>query len=263
MLVAAGIGTNWYLTRNHAEADPYWTQADNASKTVIDHGQWQQVLDDYLVVDSSGINLFDYEGLAYDESGVLDHYLAGLAKVDPGKLGRSEQMSFWINLYNALTVRLIARNFPVDSITSLGDSVTSKGPWDDLAIEINQRSLSLNDIEHKILRPIFDDHRVHFAVNCASIGCPNLAPVVFTAGNIETLLTDSASGYLSHPRALRFDGDQLHLSSLFKWYQQDFGDDFQSTLKTLAQYAPEELRERLINHRGDASYAYDWSLNSL
>ncbi len=263
LLVLIIVGTSWYVTRNGAQADLYWDQSDATNVEKIDHTLWQSILDDYLVEDQSGINLFDYEGLAYDGNKTLVEYLDKMNQVDPLKLSLPEQMSYWINLYNALTIQVIVENYPVDTIQELGNSIASKGPWDDPAIQINGRQLSLNDIEHRILRPIFGDYRIHFAVNCASTGCPNLATTAYGADNIEPLLTRSAKEYLAHPRGLRFDGQTLHLSSLFKWYQDDFGDDFESMLQTLSRFTSKDISDRLQNHVSETVYYYDWSLNQL
>jgi hypothetical protein len=263
LVILIVVGVNWHLTRKGTEADQYWNQFDATSMEKIDHSLWQLILDDYLVEDQSGINLFDYEGLAYDDNKSLVQYLEKMSQIDPRKFSLSEQMSYWINLYNGLTIQVIVENYPIDTINSLGGSIVNKGPWDDPVIQINGRELTLNDIEHRILRPIFGDYRIHFAVNCASIGCPNLASTAYSADNIDALLTRSAKEYLTHPRGLRFDGQTLHLSSLFEWYQDDFGNDFESMLKTLSQHTAKDISNRLQNHTGEPSYYYDWSLNQL
>ncbi len=235
---------------------------DAGSDAQVDHAGWQQLLDDYLVVETeSGVNLFDYEGLLDDGYESLDEYIAMLAAIDPLTLNRSTQKAFWINLYNALTVQLILRNYPVSSITTLGSNVTRFGPWDDQAVAINGIDLSLNDIEHRIIRPLYDDYRIHFAVNCASIGCPDLAPVAFDAATLDTQLDEAAADFMEHKRAARFDGDTLYLSSLFKWYAGDFGQNLPQVLATLSQHLPEPAAQRLTSATGLPKYEYDWSLN--
>ena len=250
---------------SHAQADKltqYFDASNENNQSKIDHSQWQLILDDYLIGDhSSGVNRLDYEGIA-DDSEALNAYIQSLAARDPREFNKREQMAYWINLYNALTVLLVSDNYPVDSITTLGETENAFGPWDDPITTVADKSLTLNNIEHTILRPIWKDHRIHFAVNCASIGCPNIQSEAFTADNLDTLLTDAANEYLSHPRALRFDGDNLILSSIFDWYGGDFGGDQQARLKTLGRYTDKATRDRLKNYSGPISFEYDWGINS-
>ena len=160
----------------------------------------------------------------------MNNYIEQLAGIDPRAYRRIEQKAYWINLYNALTVKLIVDHYPVGSITTLGKTLGAFGPWDDHLITLAGQTLSLNDIEHRILRPLWKDPRIHFAVNCASYGCPDLQDIAFTAENIETLLNKAATDYLSHPRGAHFDGDELVLSSIFDWYAEDFGANQQEVL---------------------------------
>jgi len=256
------MGLDWFSSGPKSEVEPYWDVSDNTSITQVDHQLWQQLLDDYLVEDDSGINLVDYEGVQEDAE-VLQRYIDSLAAIDPRTLNPSEQMSFWINLYNALTVQVVAKSYPVDSIKDLGDSLFSSGPWDDDVVTITGRLLTLNDIEHRILRPVFKDYRIHFAVNCASIGCPNLASSAYTADNLEELLNQGARSYLSHERGVGLVDGALRLSSLFKWYRDDFGNTESEMLKTLGKYLDEDLREDFIRYNGEIEYHYDWFLNDL
>ena len=246
-----------------AKLDPFWKRFDETSARKVDHSLWQAVLDDYLVQHTSGVNLIDYEGLQIDADPRLDRYIDLLSDIDPRELNRPEQMSYWINLYNALTVRLVVQNYPVDSITELGESLFSRGPWDDDIVEVAGRTLTLNDIEHRILRPVFEDHRVHFAVNCASIGCPNLNAEAFTGDQLEQQLLQTANAYLNHPRGLAFEGEKLLLSSIFQWFSSDFGEDEAQTLQTLAQYVDPTVAARLRQFSGETEYRYDWALNDL
>lgn len=127
---------------------------------------------------------------------------------------------------------------------------------------IDGETLTLNDIEHRILRPLYGDPRVHFAVNCASLGCPNLAPEAYTAENLEALYESGARAFINHHRGVEPQGGKLRLSSMFSWFKEDFGEDRQAVLIWLSQYAESELAETLRNWRGPVRYDYDWSLNS-
>lgn len=248
--------------RNKSELDTRWAASVENNTDIFDHSIWQTILDDYLVSDTdSGVNLFDYSGLIDDGREPLDQYLDELTSADPLLLNRAEQKAYWINLYNAVTVAVILDNYPLVSITDIGGKVGSFGPWDNDAVELNGITLSLNDIEHRIIRPLYNDYRIHFAVNCASIGCPNLATEAFTSENMEELLDTAAAEYVGHPRGVTVNGSQLLLSSLFEWYASDFGSDQKQVLETLAKHADPETKDAMLKFSADADYYYDWSLN--
>ena len=248
------------------DADPDDLAAQFRASTVdgpsIDHGDWQQVLNDYLITRYAGLNRVDYAGLAADGTEQLDRYLAAMSAIDPEMHPADEQMAYWINVYNALTVRLIVEDWPVESILELGDSALARGPWGDPAITVNGRTLSLDDIEHRILRVVWQDPRIHFAVNCASVGCPDLQPIVFTGANLESQLRLGARNYLASPRGVVREGDALLVSSLFQWYADDFGNSPEAVLAQLAEFADPDTAALLRSHDGPLRYAYDWALNA-
>ncbi len=261
------ISFSLYISRSTSsvqESDPFWNTSNEKSTQQIDHQAWQVILDNYLLEDeASGINRFDYGEIDAEDRRLLEAYLKTMQGIDPREYASFEQAAYWINLYNALTIKLIADNYPVQSITKLGQSLASFGPWDDPAAMIAGRSVSLNDIEHRILRPIWGDARIHFAVNCASLGCPNLQPDVFSSNNLEALLNKGATEYLSHPRGLRFENGTLVLSEIFKWYSEDFGDSEEAILKHLGNYVPSTVKTKLLDYKANINYEYDWSLNDL
>lgn len=264
VLVAGAAGYYVYQLNNNtgADLDQRWAAFSDTSQVTVDHEDWQVLLDDYLVSDTdSGVNLFDYAGLIDDGREPLDDYVAQLESVDPLELDKLEQKAYWINLYNALTVQLIVDNYPTQSITKLGQNALEFGPWNEVSTTINGIDLSLNAIEHNIIRPLYDDYRIHFAVNCASIGCPNLATEVFTAESLDEQLDQAAAEYLTHPRGIRFDGDQLLLSSLFDWYATDFGSTQSEVLATLGKHVASDTRDALARFSGAPTYEYDWGLN--
>ena len=264
VVIAAAVGFYIYTITSSTDAvlDERWSAFDDSSVVSVDNELWQGVLDDYLVTDTdSGVNLFDYEGLLDDGREPLDEYIAQLVALDPLTLNRAEQKSYWLNLYNALTVQLIIDNDPLVSITTLGSNPLDFGPWNDDATVVNGTALSLNAIEHQIIRPLYDDYRIHFAVNCASIGCPDLAEEAFSAKQLDDQLDDAAANYLEHPRGLRFEGNTLHLSTLFEWYASDFGDTQQEVLQLLGKHTDEEVLADLSQYSGSPTYNYDWSLN--
>lgn len=268
-IVVLGLAALWFFNNKNQpalEVTEFWQGHNPNSKTDIDHSQWQEILGEYVVTDDeSGVYLVDYEVLSEDAS-LLDEYINYLIELNPKDYNKNQQMAYWINLYNALTLQLIVSNYPVDSITNLGESALNFGPWDDIVTTVSAQALSLNHIEHSILRPIWKDPRIHFAVNCASIGCPNLQGTAFTAENLESLLNLGAQDYLNHERGLYFDEDKntLYLSSIFKWYADDFGADEAAVIKALASYLPGgALKDQLTNFDGSVEYDYNWELNGI
>lgn len=245
-----------------AEALPFWGSSNAANPTVIDHSLWQQILDQYLdSKHNSGINRFNYA--AVDQAGRenLHLYLKNLQSLDPRSYSQPEQKAYWINLYNALTVELILENYPVKSITKLGKGFFSFGPWDDKVATVEGEKLSLNDIEHGILRPYWQDPRIHYAVNCASLSCPNLASQAYTAANTEGELEAAASDYINHSRGVHLDQGKLRLSSIYQWYIDDFGGSNSELIKHLRHYAKAGLKLQLESFKGDIEHGYDWALN--
>ncbi len=248
-----------------AKAEVDWQVSDENNTALIDHKAWQNILGDYLLVaEDNGVNLFAYGKVSNEGKKQLQNYLKKMQGIDPREFNKQEQKAYWINLYNALTVQLILDNYPVKSITKLGESIFSFGPWGDDAAQVNGIILSLNDIEHKILRPIYKDPLIHYAVNCASYSCPNLAAKAFTSHNINEQLTKGARDYVNHPRAVKFDDGDLVVSSIYHWYKEDFGGNDRSLVEHLKKYAKPELKGKLIGfskNGGDLDHDYNWQLN--
>jgi hypothetical protein len=254
------------MANEESETQAFWATSNESNTQRINHMPWQAFLDKYIQPSESNINLIAYKKVSQDDHQTLKSYLSELSKVTPSEYSRSVQMAYWINLYNAATVDLILDNYPVKSITKLGDSFFSFGPWDDPIITIDGKTLTLNTIEHKILRPIWQDPRIHYAVNCASYSCPNLATLAYTADNLENLLNQGASDYINHPRGVRFEEDELILSKIYSWYQEDFGDNENDVISHLQHYAKPALEKQLrqlVTDSGDIDYEYDWRLNEL
>lgn len=237
-----------------------WTRFDPESQIRVDHGPWAELLGKFVVARSDGLHVVAYEEVGPEDRARLEGYLADLQEVRVSTLARDEQMAYWMNLYNAATVRVILDHFPVESITEIHLD-GGQGPWDAELLRVEGRGLSLNDIENRILRPIWKDPRIHYGVNCASYGCPNLALEPFTAENLEDLLDRGAEEFVNHERAVRFEGEKLVVSSLYNWYVADFGDGLPGVLEHLTEFADEELAGRLDRFRGEVEYTYDWSLN--
>ncbi len=254
-----------FFVHSSASADIRWQASNENNQASIEHNVWQQLLDKYLVSnDASNVNFFAYSKVNKSDKKKLQHYLHKMQAQTPTQYNKAEQKAYWINLYNALTVQLILDNYPLESITKLGESLFSFGPWDDDIAVVNGETLSLNDIEHTILRPIFTDPRIHYAVNCASFSCPNLSAHAFTASNIEQQLDKGARAYVNHTRGVKIQGDVLWVSSIYHWYIGDFGGDQQSLIKHFKKYANKGLHKELTSFEkkgGSLEHDYDWSLN--
>lgn len=179
----------------------------------------------------------------------LDAYLKLLAD-NPveNNWSRSEKMAYWINLYNASTVKLIVANYPTKSIQNLENGK----PWDKKWIKSGSKTYTLNEIENSILRPQFKDARIHFAVNCAALSCPRLMNKAFTAANLESLLDQSAKSFINS-NFNKISANKIEISKIFKWYEDDFGNiiDYLNKYSTIK-----------INDDAKISYLeYNWSLN--
>lgn len=244
-----------------------WNQSNELNTASLDHSRWQTILDSYVVNDASGVNLVDYKNLK-EHRNELDTYIKFLSKTDPRKYKKTEQFAYWINLYNATTMQLIVDNYPVKSIREISEGFFSSSPWNRKWINVANKTLSLNNIEHGILRPIWQDARIHYAVNCASLGCPNLATTAYTAANSEALLNQQAHDFINHPRGvnINIDNKRIEYSSIFHWYKGDFGDSFSHLLNHWYQHAGEALASELNAIQAesdfDKKHSYDWQLNN-
>jgi hypothetical protein len=247
------------LAAPKAELWSRWLVHDAASAERIDHSAWDGFLAAHVMTGDDGVARLDYAAVAPAERAALAAYLERLAAVPIGSYSRPEQRAFWINLYNTLVVTLVLDNYPVDSILDIG--FLSFGPWDRKLIAVDGEALSLNDIEHRILRPIWRDPRTHYAVNCASIGCPSLQPRAFTAENTEALLEAGARAYVNSPHGVRFEDGELIVSSIYDWFEEDFGGSEAGVLAHLRLYADPALRARLDGVEAIDGDDYDWSLN--
>ena len=243
----------------------HWTAHQPESTLAPDHQLWSDFLRRYLdTSNSDGIHRVDYAGVTAEDREGLKQYLLRLQKIPVSRLSRIQQLPYWINLYNTFTVHLILEHYPLDSIVDIRSGFLDFGPWDEKLLQIEDEEVSLNDIEHRILRPIWKDPRLHYALNCASLGCPNLQPESFHPGNVESLLNSGARDYINHPRGLRFENeDDLLLSKIYDWYADDFGDNEKELLQHLMRYANQSTKTRLESFDGDIDYDYDWDLNGV
>lgn len=248
-----------------AELWSRWTAHDPNSFQTVDHTVWDAFTRRYVTFGSNGVALVNYGVVSAGDKAALDGYLRSLAGTPVSSLNQREQFAYWLNLYNALTVKVILDRFPVRSIRDIDISpgFFSNGPWGAKLISIEGEQVSLDDIEHRILRPIWRDPRIHYGVNCASIGCPNLPIGAFTAANLDAKLNDAAVTFINHPRAAQVQGDRVYVSSIYDWFEEDFGGNDAGVISHLRQYAQSGLASQLAGVTGISGDGYDWSLNTV
>lgn len=246
-----------------AELWPRWQAFDANATTRIDHAAWERFLNTYVAPGPDGVNRVAYGRVTDADKQALHDYLDQLRLIAIQRFNRDEQRAYWINLYNALTVMVILDHRPVASIVDIDISpgLLTRGPWDRKLIEIAGEPVSLNDVEHRILRPIWRDPRLHYAVNCASIGCPNLLPTAFTGANGEALLDAAARAYVNHRRGARIERGRLTVSKIYAWFADDFGGGDEAVIRHLKRYAEPPLKQALEGRVAIDDYEYDWVLN--
>ncbi len=205
--------------------------------------------------------MVDYRGFRKGGHKALKTYLRQLQATNVKALDRQEQFAFWVHLYNAKTIDVVLDKYPVSSIKKIKSGLFSPGPWKLKNMKVNGIALTLDDVEHKILRGLWHDPRIHYAVNCASIGCPNLARQAYTADNARKLLNIGARNYINSPRGARVHGGRVTASKIYKWFREDFGGNERGILKHLRKYAAPELKAGLKTANSISSYEYNWSLN--
>ncbi len=222
---------------------PFSSQGAAAS---VDHAAWDALLRKHVNVAGQ----VDYAGFASDKI-ALDRYLRTLAANPPaGWWSRTRKMAYWINAYNAFTVDLIVKNYPLTSILSLDGGKT----WDVKRISLGGQTYSLNQIENEILRARFNDPRIHFAINCAANSCPPLYNRAYTAANLERRLMERTRAFVNDTRFNRLAPDHASVSKIFEWYSADFSD-----LKAfLNRYAAVQLQPAAAIDFQE----YDWALNA-
>jgi len=234
-----------------------------ASDGHLDHTAFDDLLGRYVKADRSSVSWVDYTAwrASSADRSALDDYLVVLQAVHPASLTRDEQFAFWVNLYNAETLRVVLAHRPTRSILFIRPTWLSLGPWSARRLTVDGVPLSLSDIENRILRPGFADARVHYALNCASTGCPTLRPRAWVALNLDAELDAAARAMINRPDHVRIKNGKVVLSRIFKWYRQDFGQTDAEVIDHIATYADDVLKDEIARHGQIAGYQYDWSLN--
>jgi len=222
----------------------------------VDHTLYGDLLLKYV---KNGV--VDYAGFKREEAR-LNQYLKVLERTESGSLDRKEQFAFYVNAYNAWTIKLILSAYPgIDSIKDL--SGLFKSAWEKEIAHIDGKVVTLDHIEHDILRPKFKDPRVHFAINCASKSCPPLISEPYTGAVLEQQLDAVVKAFLNDPKRNRLEGNTLYASKIFKWFKDDFNKDI---IGFFLKYTEGSLRKNLTANRDKIKIKYldyDWSLNGL
>ncbi|MDX1463911.1 MAG: DUF547 domain-containing protein [Marinirhabdus sp.] len=243
LLSAAGVSSQGQPTK---EVEGNLTSTTANSAVNVDHSAWTSLLKKH--VDNDG--MVDYKGFQNDQA-KLDEYLNLLASQDPSdNWSVQELLAFYINLYNAQTVKLIVENYPVESIKDINS------PWTKGRARVGDKELSLGGIENGILRKM-NEPRIHFAINCASISCPKLRQEAYTAAKIDEQLQEQTLEFINGPQN-DIAPNQAELSSIFKFYPDDWKVDGKVNITGyINQYSDTKL-----NPKADLTYKnYDWGLN--
>jgi len=237
--------------------------AKQVSMDRIDHTSWNGLLSKY--VDAAGG--VDYRGLknSQPDSQALDAYLDHLATASLTKAAKREnQMAYWINAYNAVTVKGILQEYPTTSIRNHTSKIGGYNLWKHLLLNVGGKQASLDAIEHKVLRPM-GDPRIHFAIVCASKGCPRLLNEAYVGENLNDQLNANAASFFSLPQNFQYDQRkrQFKMSSILEWFGSDFGKDQAAILKAIAPHLPTKTAQTAANANAvSISYLdYSWALN--
>ena len=229
----------------------------------IDHQAWDQLLQKY--VDTDGlVNYRAWQASPTDRT-ALREYLETLSQANPAAAAsREAQLAFWINAYNAVTIDGILQKYPTDSIRNHTARLFGYNIWHDLLLIVGPQQVSLDQMEHKILRPM-GEPRIHFAIVCASIGCPRLLNRAYLPDELDSQLTENTRQFFSDPKKLRWTASrrQIDVSPILKWFAEDFGTTPAERAQWIAPYLPIE-QARQLAARGQVTLRYldyDWKLN--
>lgn len=236
--------------------------SQQASIGEIDHSTFDTLLKKY--VDTDGYVDYSSWQRSQRDRQALRYYLTQLSQADRQKrASREARLAFWINAYNAMTLEGILQEYPTTSIRNHTSKFGGYNIWKDLPLLVGNQSYSINDMEHKILRKM-GDPRIHFAIVCASIGCPRLRNEAYTAKNVDTQLADNSRDFFKRRQNFQVDANTgtVHISSILKWFGSDFGRTEAKRMAYLRPYLPREHQQIASNPRVKVRYLdYNWKLN--
>ncbi|KTC66825.1 putative Ser/Thr protein kinase [Legionella birminghamensis] len=243
---------------------PIWEVNNPLSKAIIQHTEWQEFLQKHVITNEEGINLVDYPSLKENDRQLLKKYIERMSTVSISNFNRAEQLAYWINVYNAITVHTVASYYPVNSIDEINISpgLFSIGPWGAKLITVNNISLSLDEIQNRIIRPIWNDSRSHYALNNGAIGAPNLSRQAYTGEKLDEQLNQAAFEYVNSLRGVQVIEGELVVSKIYDWFSEDFGETKQNVINHIKQFAKEPLKQQLKHINTIDNYVYNWHLNT-
>ncbi len=255
-------------TRTACLAGPTITVGRNVAATErvpvgeIDHSGWNALLKKH--VDENGyVDYAKWKASAGDQKS-LDDYIAQLSAASfPASATQEEKLAFWINAYNAVTVKGILREYPTTSIRNHTAKLFGYNIWKDLQLIVGGRAYSLEAIEHEVLRKM-GEPRIHFAIVCASVGCPRLLNEAFTADRLDEQLTANAKVFFADRTKFVADArtGTIAVSPILDWFGEDFGADTAAQMQAIAPYLPESAQPLAKSNSVRVKYLdYDWSLN--
>lgn len=249
----------------HKNLWPKWEANNPRSQKTIAHDDWQEFLDKRVVTNEESINLVDYAHLTPEDLALLKRYVDKMSKINIDSYNRDEQLAFWINLYNALTVQVIANYYPVNSVEEINISpgLFSIGPWGKKLVIIDESPLSLEEIQNRIIRPVWNDQRTLYALNNGAIGSANLSKKAYQGSTIDASLDEVAFDYINSLRGVQVIEGALIVSKIYDWFNEDFGGTEQDIITHIQQFAKEPLKSQLKHVNKIDSYVYNWHLNKI
>lgn len=264
LLVILALITTSLNAAPSAQLWDYWDKSDQSSQAKIDFKPWQNFLDKY-VVQKEDQTFVNYAEVSEKDKQNLAKMIGDYAKIDILKYNKNKQLAYWINMYNMLTIRVILQHYPVKSITNIDKGWFGNSKiWDQKVVKIDNKELTLNDIEHRIIRPIWHDPRVHSAVNCASISCPNLSKEPYQGNQINSQLNKSFTTWINSSKGFEIKDNNIYISKIFYWYGSDFGSQTQMR-QFIAKYLTNKTKKEAILNDNKTIYyqSYNWNLNQL
>ncbi|MCH9844501.1 MAG: DUF547 domain-containing protein [Alphaproteobacteria bacterium] len=242
------------ITMQAQEAMQFFMR-DGHKDSPIDYSHYENFLEKYMTLSANGVSYFDYKNINTNGHQLLKNQIRLMEGIFITNYNQRTQLGYWLNLYNIIVLDEVLNNYPIDNIRDIRNIFTDK------KVTIQNLQLSLDDIEHKIIRPIFKDYRIHAALNVASISSGRLMVKAY-GYNVNQELQDAMAAWLKRPDIFRIEGNNIHLVRAFDWYIEDFGNSESAMLNTISQHLipSENLRLQRISNK-KIIYDYNWSLN--
>ncbi len=240
----------------------FWDDSEPSSIIDVDHAPLQEILQKYIVADHpSGISRFNYALVSESDTAKLQQYLEYLQLLEPRQLNEAEAKAYWVNLYNAATLNMVIEAYASGRVNKVKARGLSARRWRRDIVTIAQQDMSLDDILHGVIRPLYKDPRMHYAVFFCTLGGPDMPVEVMNGENNETLLNQFEVAYLNQGRAVRLENGELVLSEMFKTYDTDFASDQYGLVSYLKQHVAPPLAD-VLDTVSDVRFEYDWTVNA-